>query len=295
MKRFIKRLRYKLQRFWRTEYSVFNKKWYLGSFIAAALIALVVLFSITHFGFIGFLVFWAKQGVKLAFFYLAKITMQSLLMAGIKRAFIDGIVSPTLKQHVYPHLLPAIISRIRHSGRKVGKVLAVVFAGIIAVFGVGGVFFFQGVTFLWTLGTLASTKLATILGFKTLWLFLAQAWVWIKTTSVGTFIQIYILSWVFEFLGRLIPRRFRRRLRPLWTWMTDGFWRFQSLLARLFGLKLREKSQALANLIEPEDARKKRYQNNLKEALRQKQKRKRWENPKARIRGFQAEDKKIPS
>jgi len=251
MKRFIRRSRRRLQRFWRTEYKVFGKKWYLGSFIAAFLILVVVVFSVSHFGLIGFLVFWAKQGVRVLLLYAAKLTLQSLLLTGIKRAFIDGAVTPMLKNHVYPYLIPAIIARLKHVGRRVGKILAVVFGGTIVIGSAVGMFLYQGIAFLWAIGGFLSTKLATILGFKTLWIFAGQAWIWVKTTSIGTFVQVYLLSWVFDFLGRLIPRRFKRRLRPLWSWIFDLFDNFQNFLERVFGIHLEKRIRAIARWIEP--------------------------------------------
>lgn len=294
MKRFIRRSRRKLQRFWRTEYKLFGKKWYLGSFIAAGLILAVVGFSIYHFGVIGFLVFWFKQGMRFVFLWASKVTLQWLLLTGIKRGFIDGVVTPMLKSHVYPYLIPAVISRLKYIGKRVGKILAMVFGGTIVIGGAIGMFLYQGVAFLWAIGGFLSTKLATIFGFKTLWLFAGNAWIWIKTTSMGTFIQIYLLSWIFDFLGRLIPKRFKYRLRPLWSWTIDVFWYFQSFMDKLLGFKIQKWIRGISRWIEPNDETQKRRKNRLKEILQKIQKQKKFQNPNARITRFQAKDKKSP-
>ena len=302
MSKLMNKLTQPVKDFWLSEFVIAKKRFYYGSVISAILILAFVVFLIAYFGIIGFLVFWAKQGVRMLVVMLAQVTAKTLLVLGVKRAVIDFVVSPILRRHVFSHLIPAIIARLKESKYLLGKWLARILGGTLVIILAVFAFFTKGWLLLKTIAGFLLGKFAAIFGFKSVWAivaafwgFLAKAWIYIKTTPIGVLIQVYILSVIMDILAKLIPERMKRRLVPVRDAIVKCFWKFQHFLGELFGWHLEERVKKIARFIEPHYERKKRISERLKLALEQKkQKQKEKKHPSARITRFRKEDKNCP-
>lgn len=305
MNRIIKKITRPIREFWMSEFKIKGKKFYYGTIISALIIVAITIFVFYFFGLVGLLILVLKNGVRWTLGIMAKMTLRAFVIIGIKRFVIDFMIMPIMKRHVFAHVIPAMIARLKHSKSSLVRWLAISFGGLFALGVAIFSFFANGWALLQASFALIASKLAASFGFKTIWALFAggwsvliNAWVFIKTTPFGILIQVYVLSWIMDIFGKMIPKRAKNRLKPIGNWLINLFWKFQRLLDRLFGFHLERTMKRFASWLEPKEARKKQNYERLLLALeRKKQQKQKHPSDGAQIRGFDAHraGKHIPS
>lgn len=297
MKKVLQTISRPIRMFWFREFELAGKKFYYGTIASALLILGVTAFAVHWFGILGLIVAVLKQGVRLLLAAIAKLTVKALVALGVKRAVIDFIVMPTMKRHVFAHIIPATIARLKDSRSRIIRWIGMTFAGLFAAGVAVFAFLSNGWTLIQTILTFIGGKLAASFGFKTIWTLIAAGWgiimkywVLIKTTPFGMLIQVYILSWMMDLVGKIIPDRAKQRLRPVKDWFLEQFIKLERFIDRLFGWHLEERMKKIARWIEPPAERKKRHKERLLLALERKKQQKQHhpQNDGAQIRGFDA-------
>lgn len=314
MKERIKNVAHSLQTFWKNGVKIRGKNVSFTALFSAISILGILGVAIHYLGILALAIFWVKVGLKFTLAILAKITFKAFVIMGVKRAVIDWIIAPQLQKRVLKHIFPALISRLKHSGSRFGKKVAILLGGLMTVILAVVSFFSQGWALLQLLGGMILTKVATIFGFKSLWVLIGHSWIWIKTTPFGLLIQVYVYGVLIDIFAKLIPKRLRDIFRPLRLWLKAKFILLERWVDRRFGWHIEEKLGKLARRIEPiefrkikirarikelqvsrkerEEKQKDKTKSNLSALLEKKrqQKEKGWQHPDARITRFRSSD-----
>lgn len=247
----IKNIIQSTKKLWFTEFKIKNKKFNYGNIVASLLIIATISTAINYFGGIALLLIWAKSFTSFMVKVIAQITFKALIFAGIKRFFIDTLITSVLKKHVFNHITPAIISRIKYHKSLFIRFVTMLIAAIGAAFATIISFFAQGFALIKTFSFFIIEKIAITLGLKSVWAVIINIYIWLKTTTIGTLIQVYILSYFIEFLTKYIPKNVRKKTKPVLMYPLKKFWQLQGLIDKIFGTHLQENIIKIAKWLDP--------------------------------------------
>lgn len=305
MKKFLWKLTRPIRRFWFREFQIRGKKFYYGTIAAALLIIAVTAWCVYIYGPIGFLVGLIKKGLAaLGVFVVSVIAnpinvLKPFAIMMLKKTGIQYGVMPALERNVIQVLKPAIAARIKESKSQLGRLFVLLFGGVITAVAGVAVFFSQGLLLIQTVLGFVWGKVLATFGFKSIvalvtasWTWLVSTWNYLKYTTIGQLLQLYVFSVVTNLMIKIIPERSRRRLTWLWGKATIPFWFVHGLIDKLFKwIGFKDWIEKASRWIEPPAERKKRHHERLLVALERKkdqQKRKHPFHEDARINRFDA-------
>ena len=262
------------KKYWLKEFKIKETKFYYGTVVSAVLICAIISFMVYYFGLISLAVIGIKHGFRWVVFLAMKLTVKVVLLTAVKRFFIDFIIMPVVKRHVFFHLLPAFIARLKHSKYTAIRWLAAVFGFVFVAVVAALSFIANGFALLQSFFALTAGKFITSFGLNTIfsifagiWAVVTKYWVLLKTTPLGMFLQVYIISFILDKIALLVPERAKRRLSPIKEYMKGLYQKTHSKMDMVFGFHLDGSMKNLALWLEPIEETKNRKHSRLAKLL----------------------------